>query len=173
AKLLTEALDKDPPAELTEKIRLRMGSILASKGNLKAALAQFDAVAQSPKSPLRGWAHFGAGEALLQDQQYAVAIKRLTVFRDQPPLQKLPCLTDRAVLRLGHAFGLVKDWDASRQSLERLVNSFPNSPWSEEARYGVGWALQQQKNFDGAVKMYNQVATRTTRDIAAKAQMQI
>ena len=37
----------------------------------------------------------------------------------------------------------------------------------------MGWALQQQKNFDGAVNMYNQVATRSVRDIAARAQTQI
>jgi len=172
-KLLTEALDKEPSPELTEKIRLRLGTILAAKGNLKGALAQFDAVAQNSKSPLIGWAHYRSGEALIQNQQYSDAIKHLLIFRDQPPFQNQPGLTDRALLRLGHAFALVKDWEGSRQALERLVNSFPNSPWVEEARYGMGWSLQQQKNFDGAVNMYNQVVARTPREIAAKAQLQI
>jgi TolA-binding protein len=172
-KLLTEALDKEPTPELTEKVRLRLGSIHASKGNLKAALAQFDAVAQNPKSPLIGWAHYRAGEALIKNQQYSDAIKRLVVFRDQPPLQNQPGLTDRALLRLGHAFALVKDWDSSRQALERLVNAFPASSWSEEARYGIGWALQQQNNHEAAVNMYSQVTARTAREIAAKAQFQI
>ncbi len=95
-KLLTDALDKEPSPELTEKIRLHLGSIQAAKGNLKGALAQFDAVAQNPKSPLIGWAHYRAGEAFIQNQQFADAIKRLLVFRDQPPLQNQPGLTDRA-----------------------------------------------------------------------------
>ena len=56
---------------------------------------------------------------------------------------------------------------------ERLVNQFPNSPWHDEARYGMGWALQQQKNYDGAANAYSAVVGRTATDLAAKAQLQI
>ena len=172
-KLLGDALDREPTPELTDKIRLRIGSIHANKGNLKAALGQFESVAQNPKSPMFGWAQYRAGEVLIQNQQYSDAIKRLLIFRDQPAWQNQPDLSDRALLRLGHAFALVKDWDASRQALERLVNTFPNSPWSADARYGMGWALQHQNNLEGAVNMYAQVTARTAQEIAAKAQFQI
>ena len=37
------------------------------------------------------------------------------------------------------------------QAYERVANNFSNSPWGDEARYGMGWAMQQQKNYDGAV----------------------
>src|SRR5205814_9424864 len=50
---------------------------------------------------------------------------------------------------------------------------FPNSPWHDEARYGMGWALQHQKNLDGAANMYSQVVARTATDLAAKSQLQI
>src|SRR5438067_1001349 len=40
-KLLNDGLDKEPPPDLTEKIRLRLGICHAAKGNHKAALAQF------------------------------------------------------------------------------------------------------------------------------------
>jgi TolA-binding protein len=173
AKLLTEALDKEPSAELTDKIRLRQGALFAAKGNAKAALAQFDAIARNAKNPLYGWANYGAGEVLMQTKQYPEAIQRLALFRDQQPLQNQPGLTDRALLRLGHAYAEVKDWNASRQALERLVNSFGNGPWNDEGRYGLAWSLQQQKNYDGAVGMYTQVTTRTARPVAAKAQLQI
>jgi tetratricopeptide (TPR) repeat protein len=172
-KTLNEALDKEPTPELTDKIRLRMGAIHASKGNLKGALAQFDAVAANPKSQHHGWAFYRAGEALLQHQQYPEAIKRLSVFRDQPPFQNVPGLSDRGLLRLGHAYALTGGWDASRQSYERLVGAFPNSTWGDEARYGIGWAFQQQKNYDAAVNAYAQVTQRTAAEIGAKAQLQI
>ncbi len=172
-KLLNEVLDKEPSQELTEKIRLRLGGIHAAKGNLKSALAQFDAVAQNPKSTLAGWAHYRAGEALLKDKQPDAAIKRLAIFRDQPPFQNLPGVSDRALLRLGYAYALTKAWDPSRQAHERLVGAFPNSPWVDEARYGMGWAFQQQKNLDAAVNSYSQVTNRTATEIAAKAQLQI
>ncbi len=172
-KLLNDVLDKEPSQELTEKIRLRMGAIQAAKGNLKGAIAQFDAVAQNPKSTLAGWAHYRAAEALLHDKQPDEAIKRLVRFRDQPPYQNQPGLSDRAMLRLGYAYALTKQWDPSRQAYERVVGAFPNSVWQDDARYGIGWAFQQQKNFDAAVNFYTQVTSRTATELAAKAQLQI
>ncbi|MFO0967192.1 MAG: tetratricopeptide repeat protein [Gemmataceae bacterium] len=172
-KLLGEALDKEPGQELTEKIRLRLGTLHAAKGNLKGALAQFDAVAANPKSNLIGWAHYHAGESLLKNNQYPEAVKRLVIFRDNGALHNVPGLSDRAFLRLGHAFAFVRDWEASRQAHERVVNAFPSSPWVDEARYGVGFALQNQNRFDEAVNAYTQVTTRSAAEIAAKAQLQI
>lgn len=171
--LLNEVLDKEPAPDLTEKIRLRMGGIHAAKGNIKAALQQFDAVAANPKSPLVGWAHYRAGEALIQNQQYPEAVKRLIIFRDNGNWNNVPGLTDRALMRLGYASAVNKNWDESRVAYERLVNNFPNSAWADEGRYGIGWAFQQQKNFDGAANAYSQVVARTATDLAAKSQLQI
>ena len=172
-QLLNDVLDKEPNPELTQKIRLRLGGIHAAKGNIKAALAQFDAVAANPKSPLVGWAQYRAAEALIQDEQYPAAIKRLVIFRDQGAWQNVPGLTDRALMRLGYAYALIKSWDESRVAYERLVNNFPKSPWYDEARYGMGWALQQQKNYDGAANAYSQIVARSATEVAAKAQLQI
>jgi TolA-binding protein len=158
---------------MTEKIRLRLGGIHAAKGNIKGALAQFDAVASNPKSQLIGWANYRAGEVLIQNQQFGDAVKRLTIFRDNPNWQNVPGLSDRALVRLGYASSLAKGWDESRTAYERVVNNFPNSPWGDEARYGIGWALQQQKNFDGAANAYSQVVARSATDLAAKSQLQI
>jgi TolA-binding protein len=171
--LLNEVLDKEPSPEMTEKIRLRLGSIQAAKGNLKAALQQFDAVASNPKSALVGWAQYRAGEALIQNQQYADAIKRLIIFRDQPAWNNVPGLTDRGLARLGLAYAHDKNWDQSRVAFERVVNQFPASPWQDEARYGIGWAFQQQKNLDAAANAYSVIVSRTATELAAKAQLQI
>ena len=172
-QLLNDVLDKEPSPEMTEKVRLRMGGIHAAKGNLKGALQQFDAVASNPKSALYGWAQYRAGEALLHNQQYSDAIKRLTIFRDQPAWNNVPGLTDRGLVRLGYAYAVSKSWEESRQAYERLVNQFSNSTWHDEARYGIGWALQQQKNLDGAANAYSVVVGRTATELAAKAQLQI
>ena len=172
-QLLNEVLDKEPPVEMTEKIRLRLGAIYAAKGNLKAALQQFDAVASNAKSPLLGWAQYRAAKALIKNQQYDDAIKRLVIFRNQGNWQNVPGLTDHALLRLGYAYALTKNWEPSRTAYERAVNGFPNSPLQDEARYGMGWAQQQQKNFDGAANTYGQIVARTATDVAVKAQLQI
>ncbi len=172
-KLLDEALDKEPPAEVTDKIRLRLGACQAARKDVKAALAQFDAVAQNPKSPLAGQAHYRAGECLLELKEYAKAAERLAVFRDQGPFQNLPGLTDRALLRLGHAYEHLGQWDKSRQAHEQVVGRFGSGPWATEARYGVGFALQNQKQYDAAVNWYTQVTAATATETAARAQFQI
>jgi TolA-binding protein len=172
-KVLAEALDKEPAGDLADKIHLRLGACLAAKGDPKAALAQLEPLAQNPKSQQAGQAHYRAGECLMQTQEWAKAAAHFMVFRDQPPFQNLPGLSDRALLRLGHALGHQNQWDQGRQAQEILVGRFPNSPWVDEARYGIGWAWQNQKQYDNAVNGYAQVTAHTAQEIGAKAQLQI
>ncbi len=172
-KLLREAVDKEPGPELTDKIRVRLGNALLAKGDAKGALAQLNPVAGNPKSALVAQATYRAGEAHLQANDPAEAVKRFAVFRDQGPFQNLPGLTDRALLRLGYAYGLLKQWEPSRQAYEQVVNRFGNGPWANEARYGLAWAYQNLGQYDNAVNVYAQVAANVATELGARAQMNI
>jgi TolA-binding protein len=172
-KLLQEALDKKPGGELADKIRLRVGACQLAQGHFKEALAQLDLVAKDPASPLAGQAHYRAGECFLRQGEWAKAAERLALFRDQPAFQNLPGLTDRALLRLGHALAHAKQWDDSRKAHEQVISRFPDSPWVHEARYGMGWAWQNQTKYDDAVQAYHQVTAGTGEEVAARAQLQI
>ena len=127
-------------------------------------------MAANPKSPpaIQGQGHYRAGECLFAMGDYAGSAKRLAIFRDQGPFQNLPGLSDRALLRLGHALAHASQWDPSRQAHEVLSQRFPNSPWIHEARYGIGWAWQNVKQYDQAVNAYNQVTAATATEIGAK-----
>lgn len=172
-QLLNEGLDREPAAELAAKMRLRLGVALAARGDVKGALAHFEALAQEPKNPLAAQARYRAAECFLQIRQWAEAVQRLRPFRDQPDLQQVPGISDRALLRLGQAYAHLGDWNQSRQTLETLLQRYPHSPWVHEARYGIAWAWQEQKNYDQAVAVYQQVTAATIAEIAAKAQLQI
>jgi tetratricopeptide (TPR) repeat protein len=172
-KLLKEALVKELSPELTDKVRLRLAVCLAAKGDFKEALATLQAITANPKSRLIAQARYRAGECHLQLGHPGEAVKHLAVFRDQQPLQNVAGLTDRALLRLGHAYAHLKQWDQSRQAHEQVVNRFGNSPWVHEARYGIGWAWQNQKRYDEAVNAYQQVTAALANELAAKAQLQI
>lgn len=171
-QLLRNALDKEPPADLTDRIRLRLGTCLMVKKDAKAALAQFDSITD-PKSTQIAQAHYRAGECLIEAGDFGKAAARLAVFRDKGEFQNIPGLTDRALLRLGFALAKAEQWEPSRQAYEVLVQRFGNSAWVNEARYGIGWARQKQKNYDDAVNWYTQVAANTATDLGAKAQLQI
>src|SRR5262249_46052029 len=124
-KLLREALDKEPtdkapPPELLDRVRIRLGTCLAAAKDYEGAVAQFEAVAGNPKSPLLAQAQLRAGECLLESGAAAKAIDRLKAFRDKPELQNVAGITDRALLRLGHAYAQAKQWEPSRQAFETL-----------------------------------------------------
>jgi TolA-binding protein len=172
-QLLAQALDKEPGPELTDKIRLRLAAALAAKKDIKAALAQFDAVASNPKSPQAAQAQYRAGECLLNQGDAGEAVKRLAPFRDNPMYQNVPNVTDRALLRLGHALAQLNQWDPSLQAHQLVLQRFPNSSWVHEARYGTGWAFQNKKDFENAVNWYTQVANGTATELGAKAQLQM
>lgn len=179
-KLLRDAIDLEPSAELTDKIRVRLGDCLLRKGDAKAALAQLEPIAANVPTPSVGTrlalcaqAKYRAGECQLRLDAPAAAVKHLAVFRDQGPFQNLPGLTDRALLRLGYALGLLKQWDASRQAYEQVVNRFGSGPWVHEARYGIGWAYQNRGQYDNAVNAYNQVVNNVATELAARAQMNV
>jgi TolA-binding protein len=172
-KLLEEAIDKEPPAELTEKMHLLLGSCYLASKDYKAALAQLDAVTQNPKSPLLAHAHYRAGECLFAMKDYPKTVLRLAVFRDQPPFQSIPGVSDWALLRLGQAYAALKQWDPSRQACEHLLGRFGNSELVAEARYTIGQAYENQKQHDAAVNVYGQVIAGSATETAARAQFQI
>ncbi|MFL5240653.1 MAG: tetratricopeptide repeat protein [Gemmataceae bacterium] len=172
-KLLKEALDKEPTPELTDRVRIRLGACLYGQGDAKAALVQFLAVAQNPKGPLAGQAYYRAGECQIQRGEWAETVKTLAVFRNQESFKNVPGLTDHALLQLGFAHGKLNQWDQSRQTYEQLIGRFGSSPWVAEARYGIGWAWQNQKNYDNAVNVYNEVIKATATELGARAQLQI
>ena len=83
-------------------------------------------------------------------------------------------VSDRAMLRLGQAHLMAKQYDPARQAFETLIQRFgPNSPYAAEARYGVAVAHQAQGKYDEAVAAYGAVIAATTGESAAKAQVQI
>lgn len=172
-QLLRDALDKEPSPELTDKIRVRLGDCLLRKGDAKAALTQFEPLAANAKSAQCAQAKYRAGECQLQLNAPAESVKHLAAFRDQGPFQNVPGLTERALLRLGYAHALLKEWDKSRQAYEQVMNRFGSGPWVHEARYGIGWAYQNQGQYDNAVNAYNQLVNQVVTELAARAQMNI
>jgi TolA-binding protein len=173
AALLSDVLDKEPAPEVTEKVRLLMGVLHAERKNYKGAMTQFEAVLRNVKSPHWPQAQYRAGEVHMEMKEYPEAIKRFMVFREQDPYKTVPNVSDRAVLRCGQALAALGRWDESKLMMERVLTKYPGSSWTDEARFGIGMALEKQRNFDAAVQSYQPVALRTTWEVAARAQLQI
>ena len=207
-KLLQGALEaeKEPSAELADKIKVRLSACLLDRGTRKlldgkaklaapgltpaakvvaeklveagkkdveAALEQVQPVTANAKSALLAHALYREAECHLQLGKPDEAIPLLVKFRDHGPFQHLAGLSDRALLRLGHALGEKKLWNASRQAYETLIGRFGGSPWVSAARYGIGWAYQNLGQYDAAVNAYTQVAGAVVTRLGARAQLNI
>jgi tetratricopeptide (TPR) repeat protein len=178
-KLLKEALDKEPtdkpiPPETIDRIRIRLGVALFEKKDFEAAQGQFDAVGNNDKSPQRAHGLYRSAECLLALGKPDDAQKKLVVFRDNAAFHNVAGVSDRALLRLGHAYSLLKQWDPSRQAFETVIARYGNNnTWAVDARYGIGWAFQNQGRFDDAVNAYALVTQATTDDRAGKSHLQI
>ncbi len=172
-KLLREAIDKEPAQEMIDRLQLRLANSYLAIDEVPEALRRFEVLGKDEKNPLAAEARARAGECYFRQQDWPHAVERLLPFRDQQPFQNLFGVSDRALLRLGQAQAQLKQWDASRQSLEALVNRFAQSRWVDEARFGMGWAFQNQNQPDQAVSQYGQVVSRSGAEVAARAQLQI
>jgi tetratricopeptide (TPR) repeat protein len=179
-ELLNAALLAGPPQDLAERVKLRLAACFLGKGDGKSAIAAakpiFDAGKPNlpqPQAQLVGEARFIQGEAAIQLQDWKKATDLLVPFRDQDVLRNIPGVSDRALLRLGQAYAQSGQWQPSQQAFEALVQRFGQSPWTEEARFGIGFALQNQNRFDEAVSAYTEITRRTASEVAARAQVHI
>ncbi|HVL12342.1 MAG TPA: tetratricopeptide repeat protein, partial [Gemmata sp.] len=147
-QLLKEAIDKEPtdrqpPQETLERVRVRLGAALFDKKDYAAAQGQFDAVAANEKSPHRGQGLYRSAECLMAQNKFDDAAKKLVIFRDNGAFHNVAGVSDRAVLRLGHAYLELKQWEPARQAFEVVVARYGNTnAWAVDARYGQGLALQ-------------------------------
>ena len=91
----------------------------------------------------------------------------------QTAVAKTPGISDRALLRLGHAYAETGNWANSRRAMETCVSWFPHSPWVHEARFGVGRAWQGQGTYNNAISYYTYVVQGTAGEVAARARIQI
>ena len=178
-KLLKAAIDAEPTdkptsPETLDRIRIRLGAAYFDKKDYAAAQGQFDAVGNNDKSPHRAHGLYRSAECLLALGKADEAAKKLAIFRDNGAFHNVPGVSDRALLRLGGALAQLKQWDAARQAFETVINRFgPNNRWAVDARYGVGWALQNAGRYDEAVNAYALVTQATQDDRAARAHLQI
>lgn len=172
-KLLKDALDKEPNAETTDRLKVRLAQSLMLKGDLQAALAQATPIAKNPKSVVHAQGLYRAGECQFQLGKLDEAQKLLVPFRDQGPLQNVAGISDRALLRLGQLFAQRKEWEPSRQAFEILTQRFGGSPWVADAFYGIGWARQNTGQFDPAVAAFGEVVRRTGSELGAQAQLNV
>lgn len=158
------------PAELQEKLQFKLGWVQYQAEHFPQAAAAFQAQLQAfPAGPLLADATYLAGDALYRHKQFGPALERFK----QAIAQRHEKYLARALYRAGDCAAKLKQWPNSEEHYQQLVNQFPKFELVSEARYGLGWAQQNQGKLPQARQAYEQVTKDTETETAAKARFMI
>ena len=123
-----------------------------------------------PQGELADDAAFMEAECLFKQEKWQDALNAYSLVK-KPSNKEFLVL---ALLHSAQAAAQVKQWDKALQLAKQCAAEHPNSPYTPQALYEQGWALQNMGQFDEAVKIYEAVVAQGgNQEIAARAQFMI
>lgn len=122
-----------------------------------------------PTGELAGDATFLQGECWFKLQKWEAAMPwyEAVISSRDPQYHAL------SLFRMGECAGKQSSWKKSQQIHEKVLAEFPDFELHAEARYGVGWAMQNQGQLKSAIEQYEKVTDETQTETAAKARFMI
>jgi outer membrane protein assembly factor BamD (BamD/ComL family) len=104
-------------------------------------------------------------------KRYGDALQAFTAATKKPSAD-----AQKQVLTLlhgGQSAGQDGNWQASLELLEQIASKFPDTPYLAEAIYERGFAKQNLKKLDDAVKDYERAAELSRGEVGARGQFMI
>ncbi len=170
---LLRPITADPGAapDIARKATYQLGVCQYRLGRLDAASELLEAWLRDEPDPalapaaglLAAQAHYAAGR-----QERAIALLRGAVEPGAPADVRGP-----ALLRLGECHAALQQWAPSEQAFAAYVAAFPGSDLWYQARFGMGFARENEGKYDEAIACYREVVDRHQGQTAARAQFQI
>ncbi len=166
-----EANSAQVPPQVWEQATYRLAVCELELERLPEAAELFEEFVDAfPQSPLTASAGFFCGEALFKLDRHEQAVKHLTRikenFDDDP-------VFGPSLLRLGESLAALQRWARSERVFSEYLDHFKDSQHAFQARFGIGWARENQQRYDEAISAYRQVVARHQGPTAARAQFQI
>lgn len=170
AKAYARSSGANSNPEIAEKSLHKLGwSHLKSDRNADAVSAFRKQLTTFPDGDLSVDARFLVGESLFLNEDWQPALK---AFEKVAQAQRGD-YTAIAMFRAGECSAAMEDWRNSLTWHQRVLGQYPDFEMKPEARYGQGWALQNQGRFEDAIALYEQVTDETQTETAAKARFMI
>jgi len=162
-------LAKVDDGPLHEKLQYKLGDMRFRQEQYgEAAEALLEQVDKHPDGELAGPGRFLAALSLYRKNEYERALPLFAqVARD-----KAPDYTDEALYHAGASAAAIDKWRDSERCYDALIQNFPEFDRIEDARYGLGRALQMQDKQEEAVKVFQAVA-KGDGEPAAKARFML
>ena len=158
------AIAKDPT--LGERLSYKLSWSQYEQEKWKEATATLAAhVTKYPQGTLIADASFLAGECAWKAGDFQASLPHYQKVIDLKTERYLA----RALYRSGDSAAALKNWAASRTFYDALIKQHPQFEQIDEARYGLGWAFQNENQLDQAIAVYDSIPKGRNTETAAKA----
>ncbi|MBT5691890.1 MAG: tetratricopeptide repeat protein [Opitutae bacterium] len=170
---LTTVLPKIQKPDLKERVLYRLGWNHYNKENLAEAAKNFEAMLTlNPKSERLVMAAYQAGEARLGLKEHTAAsvhFKKAVAGGEQGDT-----LHEQGTIRLGETLGMANKWTDAQRTYQGFLQQYPKSKFVLQASFGIGWAMENQKQYPQAVQAYQKVLDIGGKDeTTARCQLQV
>jgi len=126
---------------------------------------------QHPDGALRADARFMQGESLFKLEDYRQAWPLFAAARDSMPVS--PQMQVMVLLHGGQCAAQLERWQDSLQMLLPIPDRYPDTPQLAEALYERGWARQNLRQLDEALRDYERAASISRGEVGARARFMI
>lgn len=167
----SEASQGGVPDDARENLEYQIAACEFRQDHAKEGAELFERfLERHPSSTLAGSASLLAGECRRQLKQP----KRAATLLNKALEGKLSDDDRRtALLRLGECLADQQDWSASERTFGTYLDTYADSPLAFQARFGKGWAIENQGRHEDAIAEYQRVTASHQGPTAARAQFQI
>ncbi|MBL8764071.1 MAG: tetratricopeptide repeat protein [Phycisphaerae bacterium] len=165
-------VDVDAPGGSAESVRrvLYMRAVAEARSAKRSAVDSLGAfLRRFPDDPAAPGVRMLRAEALLGAERVGEAVEELRALARGGSDE----LRGRALLRLGDAHARLQQWAASDEAFTKYIDAYADAEQWFRARFGQGWARENQSRHDAAIEAYREVAARHTGPTGARAQFQI
>ncbi|MCH8270236.1 MAG: tetratricopeptide repeat protein [Planctomycetes bacterium] len=159
------------PEEIDEQSLYRLGVCAYRSGAYEQAAAYLDQFVRGfEHSDLLASASLICGESNFKVGRYSRAATHLQRVVDN--FENDPTYP-ASLLRLGESHVALQHWEKSRELFGRYLERFGDSELWFQARFGLGYAIENLGRHDEAIAVYREVVNRHKGSTAARAQFQI
>ncbi|MCC6660888.1 MAG: tetratricopeptide repeat protein [Phycisphaerales bacterium] len=161
---------KEVPADLRARATYLLGVSEFRLEHFDKAAALMDEFLAGKPGALGPSALLVSGESQFRLARHEKAVERLRqVVEKHPDDPAAPT----AMLRLGESLAALQQWSESERVFEAYLNRYKDSELWFQARFGLGWARENQSKPEDAIACYREVAEKHEGPTAARAQFQI
>ena len=165
---LKEALAKLTDNKEREQTLYRLGTAYFNNGDHGDSAETFELFLKKySHSKLRSSAYFQAGESRFEKKDLDTARSHYRAAAQSQDHK----IREPALYRLGQTEALRKDWGESEKAFGQFLQHYSKSEWATQAHFGLARAREERRNFDWALREFQQVVGAGRKDsMAAEAQ---